>query len=118
MSMLMHVADAKLGQPSKTYKHFYIERPCRILIMGEHLKPKTRYQGLLRHISIGGAMLDFSATIFLPKQFFLQIDGMRDEIGCSQVHRSGTQLGVRFNIPVVPEYVSRLIRMDFTGGAL
>ena len=118
MSMLMHVVDAKLGQPSQTYKHYFIERPCRILVIGERLKTRTKYQCLLKHISMGGAMLDFNANIFLPQNFFLEISGFREENGCTQVYRSGTQLGVRFNIPLTQDFVRRLIRMDFTGGTV
>ncbi|URK88181.1 hypothetical protein LP421_12325 [Rhizobium sp. RCAM05350] len=83
MSMVMHLAEAKPGQLTTSYKHYYIERPCRILVVGQHLKTKTKYQCLLRHISVGGAMVDFNANIMLPKHFFLQIDGFQEEIGCS-----------------------------------
>ncbi|WP_312361421.1 hypothetical protein [Ensifer sp.] len=116
MSMKMHVAEAKPGQLATTHQHYFIERPCRILIIGEHLKAKTKYQCLLRHISIAGAMLDFNAALMVPKHFFLQIDGFKEEIGCSQVHRSGAELGVRFNMLLAPDFVSRLIRMQFSSG--
>ncbi|MGI0523771.1 hypothetical protein [Rhizobium giardinii] len=118
MSMVMHLAEARPGQLSTSHKHYYIERPCRILVIGQHLKTKTKYQCLLRHISIGGAMLDFNANILLPKHFFLEIDGFREEIGCSQVHRYNFELGVRFNMQLAPEFISRLIRMNFTSGLL
>lgn len=118
MSMLMHVAEAKPGQPATLYKHFYIERPCRILVVGEHLKTKRKYRALLRHISVGGAMLDFNANILLPNHFFLEIEGFREEIGSSLVHRRGTELGLRFNMPLESGFVSRLIRMDFASGAI
>lgn len=118
MSMVMHLAEAKPGQPTTSYKHYYIERPSRILVVGQHLKTKTKYQCLLRHISIGGAMLDFNANILLPKHFFLEIDGFREEIGCSQVHRHNFELGARFNMPLAPEFISRLIRLDFTSGLI
>ncbi|KQS96531.1 MULTISPECIES: PilZ domain-containing protein [unclassified Rhizobium] len=118
MSMVMHLAEAKFGQPSTTYKHYYIERPCRILVVEEHLKPKTKYRCLLRHISVGGAMLDFNANLLLPRHFFLQVDGFPEEIGCSEVHRRRTELGVRFNVPMPAEFVSRLIRANFTSGMI
>ncbi|AHK43814.1 MULTISPECIES: hypothetical protein [Ensifer] len=116
MSMKMHVAEAKPGQLATTYQHYFIERPCRILIIGQHLKAKTKYQCLLRHISIAGAMLDFNAALIVPKHFFLEIDGFKEEIGCSQVHRSGAELGVRFNMLLAPDFISRLIRMQFSSG--
>jgi hypothetical protein len=118
MSMVMHLAEAKPGQLTTSYKHYYIERPCRILVVGQHLKTKTKYQCLLRHISVGGAMVDFNANILLPKHFFLQIDGFQEEIGCSQVQRHRTELGVRFNMQLAPEFLSRLIRMNFTSGLI
>ncbi|OBZ96460.1 hypothetical protein ADU59_06705 [Pararhizobium polonicum] len=118
MSMVMHLAEAKPGQLTTSHKHYYIERPCRILVVGQHLKAKTKYQCLLRHISVGGAMVDFNANILLPKHFFLEIDGFREEIGCSQVYRHRTELGVRFNMQLAPEFISRLIRMAFTSGMI
>lgn len=117
MSMKIHVAEAKPGQLATTYQHYFIERPCRILVIGQHLKAKTKYQCLLRHISIAGAMLDFNAALMVPKHFFLEIDGFKEEIGCSQVHRSGAELGVRFNMLLAPDFVSRLIRMQFSSGS-
>lgn len=116
--MLMHVAEAKPGQMSTRYKHYAIERPSRILVIGQHLKPKQKYQALLREISIGGALLDFNPGLQLPKQFFLQVDGFNDEMGCSQVYRKGPALGIRFNMLISPEFISRLIRMQFMSGCL
>ncbi|WEX78405.1 hypothetical protein PYH37_003287 [Sinorhizobium numidicum] len=115
MSMIVHVAQAP-GQSAVAHQHYFIERPCRILVIGSQLKAKTRYQCLLRHISIAGAMLDFNAAIILPKHFFLEIDGFNEEIGCAEVHRSGTELGVRFNMLLAQEFLSRLIRMQFASG--
>jgi hypothetical protein len=111
--MIMHRAEARPGQTSATYKHFFVERPCRILIVGQHLKPKTKYNGLLRHISIGGAMIDFNPAVPLPQHFFVEIVGFPEEIGSTLVHRLGPELGVRFNMQLTPEFVRQLIRMDF-----
>ncbi|AFL49375.1 hypothetical protein USDA257_c07820 [Sinorhizobium fredii USDA 257] len=93
MSMIMHLAQGKPGQSAVAYPHYHIERRCRILVIGSQLKATTRYRALLRHISIGGAMLDFNAAILLPKHFFLEVDGFKEEIGCAEVHRSGPELG-------------------------
>ncbi|SIR14458.1 hypothetical protein SAMN05880582_1076 [Rhizobium sp. RU20A] len=116
--MLMHVAQGRPGETSTRYKHFPIERPCRILIIGQHLKPKQKYQALLREISIGGALLDCNPGLQLPKQFFLQVDGFNDEMGCSQVYRKGAALGIRFNMLISQEFISRLIRLQFASGCL
>ena len=118
MSMRMHVAEPRPGELTTTYKHFYIERPCRILIIGEHLKAKTKYSCLLRHISIGGAMLDFNPNIPLPKNFFLQIDGFKEEIGCTQVHRLNAELGVRFNMVLSQDFLRQLIRSAFQSNGI
>lgn len=118
MSMKMHVAEGKPGQLATIYQHYFIERPCRILVIGQHLQTKSKYRCLLRHISIAGAMLDFNAAIALPKHFFLEIEGFREEIGCSEVHREGTELGVRFNMLLSADFLRRLIRMQFSSGAL
>lgn len=118
MSMIMHVADSNSGELRPYHKHFYVERPGSILVIGQQLKPKTRYSCLLRNISVAGAMLDFNPAIILPKQFFLQIHGFGEEIGSSQVYRHGTQLGVRFNVLLPRTFVSRLIRMEYTSSGI
>ncbi|ASY62150.1 hypothetical protein SJ05684_c06860 [Sinorhizobium sojae CCBAU 05684] len=116
MSMIMHLAQSGSGRSSGTYPHYAVERPCRILVIGSQLKAKTRYQALLRHISIGGAMLDFNAAILLPKHFFLEIDGFSEEIGCAEVYRNGAELGVRFNMLLAQEFLRQLIRMQYASG--
>lgn len=116
MSMIMHLAQGKPGQSAVAYPHFHIERPCRILVIGSQLKAKTKYHALLRHISIGGALLDFNAAVLLPKHFFLEIDSVREEIGCAEVYRNGAELGVRFNMLLAHEFLSRLIRVQFSSG--
>ncbi len=116
MSMIMHLAQGRSGRAAVSYPHYVIERPCRILVIGSQFKAKTKYQALLRHISIGGAMLDFNAAIMLPKHFFLEIDGFNEEIGCTEVHRNGPELGVRFNMLLARESLRRLIRLQFASG--
>lgn len=116
MSMIMHLVQNRSGQSAAAYPHYVIERPCRVLVIGSQLKVKTKYRALLRHISIGGAMLDFNAAITLPKHFFLEIDGFKEEIGCAEVHRNGTEFGVRFNMLLAQEFLRQLIRMQFESG--
>ncbi|CZT34605.1 PilZ domain-containing protein [Rhizobium sp. 9140] len=118
MSMIMHRAEARPGQTSATYKHFFVERPCRILVVGQHLKPKTKYNGLLRHISIGGAMIDFNPAVSLPQHFFVEIVGFPEEIGSTVVHRVGSELGVRFNMQLSQDVIRQLIRMDFAQNSI
>jgi hypothetical protein len=103
----MHLAQGKPGQSAVAYPHYHIERRCRILVIGSQLKATTRYRALLRHISIGGAMLDFNAAILLPKHFFLEVDGCTAAVPNS---------GVRFNMLLAQDFLSRLIRVQFSSG--
>lgn len=118
MSMLMHAVVGNPTHGGTHYKHFYVERPGFLLTIGEHLKPKKKYRCLIRHISIGGAMLDFNANMWLPKNFFVEIEGLSDEIGATTVYRNGNHLGVRFNMLLAPEFVRKLIRMEFASGSI
>lgn len=118
MTMMVHVKERLPGEIRSFHAHFHAERPCSILLIGQHLKPKTRYRCLLRHISVGGAMLDFNPTLTLPPQFFLQVEGSHEELGCSAVHRSGSELGVRFNMLLSPHFIRNVIRMEFSAGAI
>jgi hypothetical protein len=61
-------------------------------------------------------LLDFNAAVLLPKHFFLEIDSVREEIGCAEVYRNGAELGVRFNMLLAHEFLSRLIRVQFSSG--
>ncbi|MFB2551056.1 PilZ domain-containing protein [Ensifer soli] len=118
MTHQIHIADAGPQAATGHYEHFNIERPCRLMIIGDHLKVKRRYNGLLRQISMGGALVDASPALPLPRQFFLEIDGLDLEIGCSTVYRKGSQLGVRFNVPLQQDTLRRLIRLNFKSGRL
>ncbi|SEK64320.1 hypothetical protein [Xaviernesmea oryzae] len=114
-SFIMHRAQTHSGEAAVVYKHYFIERPCRILIITDHLSARTFYRAVLRHISLCGAMLDMSPAIPLPTQFFLQIDGFEEELGCNAILRTGVNLGVRFNTLLPQAFLSRLIRVDFRG---
>lgn len=114
-SFLMHRAQTRSGEPSLVYKHYFIERPCRILVITDHLSARTFHRAVLRHISLCGAMLDMSPAISLPPQFFLQINGFDEEIGCTAVLRHDVHLGVRFNMLLQQAFLSQLIRVDFRG---
>ncbi|MDO9418542.1 hypothetical protein [Pararhizobium sp.] len=118
MSLQMHAVVGNTGHAGTHYKHFHVERPGFLLTIGEQLKPKKKYRCLVRHISIGGAMLDFSPVMLVPKNFFVQVEGFSDEIGSTTVYRNGSQLGVRFNMLLAPEFVRTLIRMEFCSGSL
>lgn len=118
MSMLMHAVVNNPDHGGTHYKHFHVERPGFLLTIDEHLKPKKKYRCLIRHISIGGAMLDFNANMWVPKTFFVEAEGLSDEIGATAVYRNGSQLGVRFNMLLAQELVRKLIRMEFSGGTI
>ena len=47
-------------------------------------------------ISTEGAGLIFTEVIGLPLHFYLTVDGYFDRLGCAEINRIGTRVGVRF----------------------
>jgi hypothetical protein len=96
-----------------TFEKFPIDRPGRIIFVGHHLSTKTSFRCLIRRMSLAGAELEVSPHQPVPNNFFLEILGIHDEIGCTLIRREEEKVTVGFNMLLDPEFLHHVIRLSF-----
>ncbi len=111
MSMLLHQAEPRPGNPAPQFDSFHVDLPGRIVLIGHHLSTAQSYRCIIHDISMGGAVLDVNHAVRIPKNFYLNIDGIQDEIGCSQVTRYGNWLSVSFNMLLNKDFLHTVLKM-------
>ena len=92
-------------------EEFVADRPATIVSIGHHLATTMQLHCLVRTISRGGAVLDISPSHEIPSHFFLEILGIRDEIGCTLVRREGERATISFNMLIDPDFLHHVLRL-------
>lgn len=101
--------DTDLHKPRDAYEAFVIDRPGKIIHVGHHLSTRTKARCLVRSISLSGAELDVNPEFEVPKNFFLEILGIPDEIGCTLTVRNGAKAIVGFNMLLDAQFLRHLV---------
>lgn len=112
--MSLHIQDldkTKTDAPDKAYEMFRLERPGKIVFVGHHLSTSNHVRCLILGISLYGAELEVVPTVQLPNNFFLEILGIHDEIGCTLMRRQEEKVSVAFNMLIAPEFLHHVLRM-------
>lgn len=108
--------DLKQDIPrDQIFEKFEIDRPGKIIFVGHHLSTKTHLRCLVRTISLYGAELEVSPHVEMPNNFFLQILGIHDDIGCTVIRREAEKVTIGFNMLIDPEFLHHVIRLGFEG---
>lgn len=111
---LQAIPDAKQSIPQdKVYEKFTIDRPGKIIFVGRHLSTKTNLRCLIHSISLYGAELEVSPHVPVPSNFFLEILGIHDEIGCTLIRREEEKVTVGFNMLIDAEFLHHVVRLSF-----
>lgn len=111
---LQVIPDAKQNIPSdKVYEKFTIDRPGKIIFVGRHLSTKNNLRCLIHSISLYGAELEVSPHVAVPSNFFLEILGIHDEIGCTLIRREEEKVTVGFNMLIDPEFLHHVVKLSF-----
>jgi hypothetical protein len=97
----------------QAFEKFPVDRPGRIIFVGHHLSTKTSLRCLIRRISLAGAELELSPNLPLSNNFFLEILGIHDEIGCTLVRREEEKVLVGFNMLIDAEFLHHVLRLSF-----
>ena len=98
------------------FEKYRIERPGKIVFVGHHLSMSKSQRCLIRTISLYGAELDVSPHVIVPSNFFLEILGIHDDIGCTLIRREAEKLTVGFNMLLDPEFLHHVLRLAFETG--
>ncbi|WP_377295657.1 hypothetical protein [Rhizobium sp. SGZ-381] len=108
------VRDTKPFIPhDEVFEKFDIDRPGKIIFVGHRLSTAQQLRCLVRKISLYGAQLEVSPSLSVPKNFFLEILGIRDEIGCTLIRREEEKVTVGFNMLIDADFLHHVIRVSF-----
>ncbi|PPJ47172.1 hypothetical protein C0075_16450 [Rhizobium sp. KAs_5_22] len=111
---LQAIPDAKQNIPQdRVYEKFTIDRPGKIIFVGRHLSTKNNLRCLIHSISLYGAELEVSPHVPVPSNFFLEILGIHDEIGCTLIRREEEKVTVGFNMLIDAEFLHHVVRLSF-----
>lgn len=111
---LQRIPDAKAALPrDQIFEKYKIDRPGKIIFVGHHLSMKKTLRCVIRTISLYGADLDVSPHVAVPSNFFLEILGIHDHIGCTVVRREAENLTVGFNMLIDAEFLHHVVRLNF-----
>lgn len=97
--------------PDKAFEMYRLDRAGKIILIGHHLSTSTYVRCLIRGISLYGAELEVSPVVQLPKNFFLEILGVHDEIGCTLMRRHEEKVSVGFNMLIAPEFLTHVLKL-------
>ena len=105
------------GLYERKWDRFSVNRQGMLMTVGFDLAaPKMRSCKLI-DISQGGASFTVTTTIGLPLHYYLSIVGVTSRIGCAEVYRNDSRIGVQFIKEIDEEMLHTIVRADyFTGG--
>lgn len=113
MPLQIRVPENSTAAPEDLYEKFTIDRPGKIVFVGHRLSVSNSERCIVRKVSQHGAQIEVSSKVELPSHFFLEILGIRDEIGCTVIRREGEIVTVGFNMLIDPEFLHHLRRLSF-----
>ncbi|EHJ99367.1 MULTISPECIES: hypothetical protein [Rhizobium/Agrobacterium group] len=111
--MALHIDHRQSVPQDEQYEKFQIDRPGKITLIGHHLSAKDTMRCLVRSISLYGAEIEVSPHLEMPTNFYLEILGIRDEIGCNLIRREEEKVTIGFNMLIDAEFLHHVRRLSF-----
>jgi len=111
MPLQMHL-DNTHPETDQNHQQFVVEHPGLITVVGHHLKTSTA-KCRIRAMSVAGAVLDVDTGADVPNHFFLEIVGIKDEIGCTLIKHEGQTVLIGFNMLLNEEFLHHVLRLAF-----
>jgi hypothetical protein len=113
MPLTVNVNSQDQIHRDEMYEKYRIDRPGKIVFVGHHLSTKDSMRCLIRNISLYGVEIEVSPFLELPTNFYLEIIGIRDEIGCTVIRREEEKAIIAFNMLIDPEFLHHIRRLNF-----
>ena len=105
------------GLYERKWERFAVNRQGMLMTVGFDLAAPKMRSCKLMDISRGGASFTVTTTIGLPLHYYLSIVGVASRIGCAEVYRNDSRIGVQFIKEIDEELLHTIVRSDyFTGG--
>lgn len=113
MALNVHIDSKDAVPQDEMYEKYTIDRPGKITFIGHHLSSKNTMRCLIRKISLYGAEIEVSPHLDMPVNFYLEVLGIRDEIGCTLIRREEENATIAFNMLIDPEFLHHIRRLSF-----
>jgi len=97
----------------RTLQEYLVNRPGNVILVGHHLSTATQARCVILTMSQSGAKLDVGTGFDVPNHFFLEIIGLRDQIGCTLIKREGAEVMISFNMLINAEFLHHVLRLGF-----
>lgn len=94
-------------------ERFVVSRAARILSVNSALSGISIRSCHLIDISRVGATISLVTTIGLPDHYYLNVLGTSNRIGCAEIYRNGSRVGVKFIKEIEDELLHTIVRGDF-----
>jgi hypothetical protein len=101
------------GMHGRKAERFVVSRPARVLSINPALAGISIRSCHLLDISRVGATLSLVTTIGLGDHYYLNVMGTANRIGCAEIYRNGSRVGVKFIKEVDDELLHTIVRGDF-----
>jgi hypothetical protein len=114
------------SQHGRGAERFVINRAARLMAVNPALAGMSIRSCHLVDISKIGATINLMTTIGLPDHYYLNmttiglpdhyylnIIGTANRIGCAEIYRNGSRVGVKFIKPIEDELLHVIVRGDF-----
>jgi len=101
------------GAESRRAERFLVNRAARVISVNPLLAGLSSRSCHLVDISRLGAGLQIVTTVGLQDHYYLNIIGTSNRIGCAEVYRNGSRIGVKFIKPIDDELLHTIVRGDF-----
>jgi|GEM_PF-456532 hypothetical protein len=111
-----HLATVTSEMYTRQWERFQVRRPARIMSVSPCMSRISVRPCQLLDISRGGAGIEMSSTAGLSEHYYLEVIGLARRIGCAEVYRNGTRVGVKFIATIPDDMLHRIVRADFLEG--
>lgn len=101
------------SQHGRSAERFVLNRAARLMAVNPALAGMSIRSCHLVDISKIGATINLMTTIGLPDHYYLNIVGTANRIGCAEIYRNGSRVGVKFIKPIEDELLHVIVRGDF-----
>lgn len=101
------------GMHGRKAERFVVSRPARVLSVNPALAGVSIRSCHLLDISRVGATISLVTTIGLSDHYYLNVMGTANRIGCAEIYRNGSRVGVKFIREIEDELLHSIVRGDF-----
>lgn len=106
----LHTGNDMHGRKAE---RFAVNRAARVLSVNPALAGISIRSCHLLDISRVGATISLVTTIGLPDHYYLNVMGTANRIGCAEIYRNGSRIGVKFIKEIEDELLHTIVRGDF-----